>query len=327
MRTFWWLKWEALAAPLLVAVACAALFCPAACGSTLWAQETAPADDSQELEADEAADDADERSAPASTGHPQQPQGLNLFWLLQRGGWFMAPIYLMSILVVTFAIERGIGLRRVKVLPRELIDSLGALGSAPGGFDPRKAYRLCQQFPSAASTVIRAMLLKVGRPHSEVEHAVAEAGEREAARLYANVRWLTLAAAVAPLLGLLGTVWGMIRAFYDTTNLAAGQNKADFLAQGIYEALVTTLGGLVVAIPAAILAHYFEGRIQALFHQVDELLFSLLPQIERYEGRLRVSRQSLGAADGTNDTPKSSADQQASQPPSRPTATPTPTQK
>jgi biopolymer transport protein ExbB len=124
-----------------------------------------------------------------------------------------------------------------------------------------------------------------------VEHTVAEASEREAERLYANVRWLNLAAAVTPLMGLLGTVWGMIRAFHDTTLLAPGQDRADYLAEGIYVALVTTLAGLCVAIPAAIFSHYFEGRVQALFHQIDELLFNLLPQIERYEGRVRFGRQ------------------------------------
>ena len=60
-------------------------------------------------------------------------------------------------------------------------------------------------------------------------------------------------------MGLLGTVWGMIRAFHDTAQLAPGQNKADYLAEGIYVALVTTLAGLAVAIPAAIFSHYFEG--------------------------------------------------------------------
>ena len=67
------------------------------------------------------------------------------------------------------------------------------------------------------------------------------------------------------------------------------------MAEGIYVALVTTLGGLAVAIPAAIFAHFFESRIQALFHQIDELLFHLMPQIERYEGRVRFSKQ---GADG-----------------------------
>ncbi len=238
----------------------------------------------------------DQDDSPATMG--QTLEGINVFTLIVKGGWFMVPILLMSLLVATFTIERFIALREEKVLPRELISDLGRLGGHQGGFDPRQAYRLCQQFPSTASNVIRAMLLKVGRPHAEVEHAVAEASEREAERMYANVRWLNLAAAVAPLLGLMGTVWGMIRAFHDTTQLAPGQNKADYLAEGIYVALVTTLSGLAVAIPAAILAHYFEGRITNMFHRIDELLFSLLPQVERYEGRVRFSHQSHEPKEG-----------------------------
>jgi biopolymer transport protein ExbB len=231
-----------------------------------------------------------ETEPPADQPAPptrQEIPGINVFALIIKGGAFVLPILLMSLLVVTFTIERFLGLRTDKVIPEELVLRLGELGGNSGGFDPRYAYRLCQQFPSAASNVIRAMLLKIGRPHSEVEHAVAEASEREAERIYANVRWLNLAAVVTPLLGLLGTVWGMIRAFHDTTQLSPGQNKADYLAEGIYVALVTTLAGLSVAIPAAILSHYFEGRITNLFHKIDELLFNLLPQIERYEGRVR----------------------------------------
>ncbi len=221
---------------------------------------------------------------------PNSKDEINILELLISGGSFMIPLAFLSILVVTVSIERALALRRSRVIPQELITALGRLSTA-GGFDPRKAYRICQEHPSATANVIRAMLLKVGRPHSEVEHTVAESSQREAERLYANVRWLTMSAAVAPLIGLLGTVWGMIIAFHDTTRLAPGQNKADFLAEGIYIALVTTLGGLCVAIPAAIIAHYFEGRIQSLFHQINELMFNLLPQIERYEGRVRFSRQ------------------------------------
>jgi biopolymer transport protein ExbB len=227
------------------------------------------------------------------------PDQLRLFWLLMKGGPLMIPIAFMSVFVVALVIERFIGLRRTKVMPPDLIHDLGQATSTSRGFDPRHLYRLCQQYPSATSNVVRAMLLKVGRPQSEVEHAAVEASDREANRMYANVRWLNLAAAISPLMGLLGTVWGMIRAFFDTTQLEVGQNKGDFLAAGIYVALVTTLGGLAVAIPAAIFAHYFEGRIQSLFHQIDELLFNLLPQAERYEGRLRVSRQSLADGDAT----------------------------
>jgi biopolymer transport protein ExbB len=145
------------------------------------------------------------------------------------------------------------------------------------------------------------MLVKVGRPQAEVDRATTEVSEREADRLYSNIRWLNLSAAVSPLLGLLGTVWGMIQAFHDTTGLPAGVNKADFLAEGIYVALVTTLCGLMVAIPAAVFSHYLEGRLQRLFHEVDELLFSLAPQIERFEGRMRFTNADEDAAGQDDD--------------------------
>lgn len=229
--------------------------------------------------------------APPPAAKKSAFTGLAFFKLLVMGGSIMIPIGGMSLLVVAISIERFLSLRRSKMMPEGLILELGQLGSGQSSFDPRKAYRLCQQYPSATATVIRAMLLKVGRPHSEVEHAVSEASDREAGRLYANVRWLNLATAVTPLMGLLGTVWGMIQTFHETTILEPGQNKADHLAAGIYVALVTTLGGLMVAIPSAMLAHYFEGRIIALFHQIDELLFNLMPMVERYEGRVRFSQK------------------------------------
>ncbi|NIP85287.1 MAG: MotA/TolQ/ExbB proton channel family protein, partial [Planctomycetales bacterium] len=215
----------------------------------------------------------------------------------------MIPIVGMLVLVITFVIDRLLGLRRLKVLPESLTTEFGRLATGGKGFDPRQAYRICQQYPCTASNVIRAMLLKIGRPHAEVEHAVNEANEREAARLYANVRWLNLAAAVTPLMGLFGTVWGMINAFYATATLPEGASKAQVLADGIVIALVTTLGGLFVAIPAAIAAHFFEGRIQVLFREIDELLFNLLPQIERFEGKLRVSREQLATTAPTAPPP------------------------
>ncbi|MEX0866409.1 MAG: MotA/TolQ/ExbB proton channel family protein, partial [Pirellulales bacterium] len=245
-------------------------------------------------------EDAAAAPAAAPTG-----EATSLLVLLQGGGVLMIPIIMMLVLTVALSIERLIGLRREKVLPHGLVRQFGDFANAPGGFDPRKAYRACQQYPCAASNVIRAMLLKIGRPHAEVEHAVREASEREAARLYSNVRWLNLAAAVTPLMGLFGTVWGMMAAFDATVRLPEGVSKAEMLGEGIVIALVTTLGGLAVAIPAAILAHYYEGRIQGMFRQIDELLFSLLPQVERYEGKLRVSREVLGEMTGAAPTKSS----------------------
>lgn len=226
---------------------------------------------------------------------------LDFFSLLIKGGWFMVPIGIMSALVVTFGIERAIGLRRSRVIPLELVRGLGTMGSNKATFDPRTAYQLCQQFPSAASNVIRAMLLKVGRPHSEVEHTVSESSQREADRLYSNCRVLNLAATITPLIGLAGTVWGMIDAFHGTTQLDPHASKAEHLAEGIYLALVTTLAGLFVAIPAATTSHYYEGRIRTMFHEISELMFNLMPHIERFEGRVRFSRQigDEGASDSS----------------------------
>jgi len=230
-------------------------------------------------------------TAPEPTTEEQRADDLNLLTLLVRGGGFMVPLVALSILVVAIIVERAFATRRSAVLPPGLVQDLADLGRASGGFDPRGAYRVCQEFPSAAGRVVQAMLTKVGRPQSEVEHTVSEASQREAERLHSNVRWLSLSAQVAPLIGLLGTVWGMIQAFYDTTQLAPGQNKSEALSEGIYTALVTTLYGLIVAIPAAIAAHWFEGKIITQFHRIDELAFNLFPQVEKFEGKVRFARQ------------------------------------
>jgi biopolymer transport protein ExbB len=231
---------------------------------------------------------------PEPAGQPSD--GINLLRMAspQVGGVFMYPIYALSFVVVLFGIERGLGLRRRKVIPRPLARGIEELLAGQGGFDPRKAYRLCQKYPSPAASVLRAALLKTGRPLADLEHAVTKASEREAARLYSNIRPLNLSATVAPLLGLIGTVQGMIIAFYRTAYLPDGANKAQALAEGVYIALVTTFAGLCVAIPAVCLAHFFEGKIQRLFRRLEELLAELLPVLELYEGKLRVSRASAG---------------------------------
>lgn len=213
--------------------------------------------------------------------------GLDFLSLLLKGGWFMIPIALVSILAVTLIIERSFGLRRGQLLPRRLIKSLGRMARDSDSVDPRTMNTVCQEHPSAASTVLRSMLLKVGRPASEMQTSVTEVLQREAEKAHASVRWLNFAAAVAPLLGLLGTVWGLIQAFHDMTQLSPSQNRAEYLGRGIYEALVTTLAGLIVAIPAALAAHYFEGRITKIFREIEEIVYALMPKFEKYEGRVR----------------------------------------
>jgi len=224
---------------------------------------------------------------------PKRREGINFLTLLTRGGWFMIPLLLLSILVVTIGVERFLALRREKVFPPELIDEISLLGTENGDLDPRRLYHLCQIYPSSATYVLSTMLMKVGRPQSEIENAISESAQREATRLSNMTSWLTLAAAIAPLIGLLGTVWGITQAFYDTTQLGVGQNRAEALAQGIYTALVTTMTGLLIAIPAAILSHYYETRIVRLINEIEELAYHLLPLFEKFEGQVRFTADGL----------------------------------
>ena len=301
-------------------VVAVALVCSGATASA--ADEPAPAG-AQTVEEKQLADEQfDAAMAKGPLPPPNQPseqtnQGINLLQMASPrvGGIFMYPIYFFSFIVVLFAIERAIALRRRKVIPRKLVSGFHELLAGQGGFDPRKAYRLCGQYPSAAASVLRTALLKIGRPLADLEGAVTKASEREATRLYANIRPLNLSATVAPLLGLIGTVQGMIIAFYRTAHLPDGANKAQALAEGVYIALVTTFAGLCVAIPAVCLAHFFEGKIQRLFSQLEELVAELLPVLERYEGKMRVSRgPSAAHGDGAEHVAPADAARKASAP-------------
>ncbi|MGQ9574025.1 MAG: MotA/TolQ/ExbB proton channel family protein [Thermoguttaceae bacterium] len=245
----------------------------------------------------EAALAAGEPARPEPAGQPQAPPAgpeMNLWELTVAGGPLMIPIGLCSVLVVAISLERLVALRRRYILPKRFLARLRALGRDPGGLDPQEAQRVCQQFPSAAAGVLRAMLLKAGRSRAEMEKAASEAAQREADRLAGPVRWLSLSASVAPMLGLLGTVQGMILAFYQTSLLPpVGADRAHALAKGIYIALVTTFGGLTVAIPAAILAHLFAGRILRLFREMEEAIPLWALQLEKHHRQKRAASQPL----------------------------------
>jgi biopolymer transport protein ExbB len=235
--------------------------------------------------------------ATAATNEPAEGGGqqLNVLDLFFKGGVLMYPIVFMSFLVVAFSIERALALRRRRIIPPQLLRELQNVRT-PGGFDPRAALRVCEHCESVLSRVMRAALIKLGRPGAEIQQAINDACQREGTKMYKNVRPINLAITITPLMGLLGTVQGMIQAFFVTSVSPVGVNKAQSLAAGIYTALVTTFAGLAVAIPAAILAHYFEGKIQSLLGEIEEYLGTWLPQFERYEGKARPGRAEAPAA-------------------------------
>lgn len=234
--------------------------------------------------------------------------------LAVQGGIFMIPIVLASIVVIAFSIERLFGLRTNRILPPKILAVVQQLGSKENGLDPRKVYRLCRHDKSPLGRAIRASLLKIGRPLAEVEKTVEDTVVREAARMANNIRPINVAASVSPLLGLLGTVQGMIMAFMVTsTTTATGTAKGQELAQGIYTALVTTFSGLCVAIPAVLLTHFLEGRIDRLLRKMEELFQEILPRFEQFEGKIRV--QHGGTKGQKNHRPPGDASAADSPPP------------
>ncbi len=248
----------------------------------------------QELQQLAAEASANRNSPAAPEPNAGLKNSLNFLSLLIQGGTLMIPIGIMSLLVVAVGLERMIALRRGRLFPGGLRRELRRAIENGGPLAPKELFESSQRHPSAASRIMQDMLQKIGRPIPEAEAAINEGTQREADYLYSNVRWLSLAAAVTPLIGLLGTVWGMIIAFYNTTQLGAGRNRAEVLAEGIYVALVTTLGGLAVAIPAAILAHYFEGKITKMLASIDWELRRLIPRFESLEGKTRYDISSQG---------------------------------
>lgn len=243
-----------------------------------------PVDESQIVDEDELRSLAGDDAAPTDAVEAE-PTGVDLLSLIARGGGFMIPIGLMSVLVVTLAVERLVSLRTSKILPEALVRRLGELAESDRRFDPQEALKVCRERHSPAARVFGAMLMRTGQPLGEIERTGHETAQREADALAGPVRWLNLAAAATPLMGLLGTVWGMIKAFHESTTLTPDRSRSEQLSEGIYTALVTTLAGLAVAIPAAMLAQYLENRIAKLFHRIEEMAFNLAPGVGRFEGR------------------------------------------
>ncbi|MBM79442.1 MAG: hypothetical protein CMJ78_02460 [Planctomycetaceae bacterium] len=251
-----------------------------------WAQE--PVGEPTEPVAATPDDQAAQATPAAAANDPANP---SIWDMAIAGGLFMVPIAICSVVVIAFTIERLFGLRAEKVIPSRFQLELKKLGSLEKGFDPQAAYKLCQRFRSPLANAVRAALLKTGRPQTEVEKTVEDAVTREATSLSKNIRPINVCATITPLLGLIGTVQGMILAFMVTsTTTSTGSEKAQELAQGIYTALVTTFAGLCVAVTAVLCANYLEGKIDALLARMEEIFEEFLQKLQHHEGRVKITR-------------------------------------
>lgn len=183
-----------------------------------------------------------------------------VFEFLGKGGWLMVPIGLSSVMALGFFLERLWSLQEAKVLPPRFLEVLAKL-LRERRFEQAEA--LCKGNDSHIAAVIEAGIRYAGRDRAVVKEVMEEAGQREVHYMERFVGALGSVATVAPLLGLLGTVTGMIAVFQRVVNQTAAGQSADAgaLANGIWEALITTAAGLTVAIPAYLAYRYIESRI------------------------------------------------------------------
>ena len=199
---------------------------------------------------------------------------------------FMGALGLFSLVGVSVAIERLVNTRRDRIVPDDFVEQLKQVVSSDTS-TPAELKAVCEGHSTPAAVILQAGVERAGRPLVEVEKAMEDAAAREMAALRSRVRPLTVAGSVAPLIGLLGTVVGMIIAF--RTASQSGLGKGELLAQGIYMALVTTAAGLSIAIPSLLCAAWFNGRIEGFFRSIDRALTATFPCFARVEQRYVAS--------------------------------------
>ncbi|MBI5757913.1 MAG: MotA/TolQ/ExbB proton channel family protein [Planctomycetales bacterium] len=206
---------------------------------------------------------------PGATVGPQQKIPVDLWETIRAGGVLMYPIGACSILALAFSLERLVVLRRRRVIPKDFVTRfLDHLEQ--GQLDRRTALKLCEENGSPIAAIFAHAVRKWGKPSVEVEQAIIDGGERQVSQLRRHLRVLNAVATISPLLGLLGTVMGMIMCFNQIAGSSA-MGKSEQLAGGIGIALITTAGGLFVAIPAMILYMFFLGRVDNLVMEMDQL--------------------------------------------------------
>ena len=190
---------------------------------------------------------------------------MDLFSIFLKGGFIMWLILACSIIGLMVIIDRFIVLRKAKInIPAFMVRIRGFIKKR----DISGAISHCMQENSPESNIIRKGLKKYKLGHERVEEAIENAGRQEVSKLEKGLSILATVAGIAPLLGFLGTVTGMITAFMTIQDLQGSANPSD-LAGGIWEALITTAFGLIVGIPALAFYNYFLNAVKKLVGDME----------------------------------------------------------
>ncbi len=191
---------------------------------------------------------------------------------LAKGGIFIIPILLSSVIAVALIIERLWYYHRARCRIRTFYPRLSSFVEQK---QVEEAIDLCENYRGILPRIFKLVLQNSHRPAEDIEKLISVAGTREIQNLSRHVRGLGIIGHVTPLMGLLGTVVGMVKTFMQIARLSGHVNPG-ILAGGIWEALLTTAAGLTVAIPVIVMHHYFEGAVEGFAFQMKNYSIELI---------------------------------------------------
>jgi len=210
---------------------------------------------------------------------------MSLFQIIVKGGFMMIPLALCSVIALAILIERLISLRRIRINTRSFVLQIKNMLLR---HRISEAIELARNTPGPIAKITSAGLAKHNRPRDEVKDAIEAAAQGEIYHLERFLGILGTIAAIAPLIGFLGTVTGMIKAFMQVQSLG-GSVDASVLAGGIWEALITTAAGLSIGIPALIIYNWLQSKVEHHVFEMQEssteFMDSLLDQEPNDENR------------------------------------------
>ena len=226
-------------------------------------------------------------SAPVATdatsaAATQSNAGSGSFWQVLTGSGPLGVILWLVLFgcagaYVYFAVDCGITVKAEKILPQNLIDNV-TTAMAEG--DVLKALQNCENDPGPLANVLTAGFSHVEEGFEVIQEAVATAADLETEKLMQKITWLSVCANLAPMLGLLGTVQGMIAAF---ETLAKGTPDVGLLALSIGQALYTTAGGLCIAVPAVTTFYIFRNTCNKIVLRMEALTMELIKDLRNVE--------------------------------------------
>ena len=188
------------------------------------------------------------------------------FTFIAKGGILMIPIILCSVLAMAIIIERFYSLHRAQIDTQAFMARIREVLKRNKIME---AIQVCEDTPGPIAQILKAGILKYDKGKEEIKEAIDDAGRHEVPRLEKYFNVLSTIIAVAPLLGFLGTVSGMIRAFMSIQEKGGAVNPGD-LASGIWAALLTTAAGLSVAIPILVVYNYLVSRVDGFVLDMEK---------------------------------------------------------